>query len=251
MLHPQMFNYSCLRSSIQESKLFEYIPKLLEVIVTSADEAREAQAGGADRLELSRALETGGLTPDLGTVREVLGAVSIPVRVILRENSGLSTRGHAETSRLQEFASRVAALPIDGIVVGFASGDQLDLETTEAVLSSAENCRATLHRAFDEARDPFEAIRLLKQLPQIDRILTSGGGGGWQTRQARLFQWERAAHPEIQILLAIGLDRDAWHAVGHLDFLQEVHAGRAARVGEQYSGAISRAKITALKVRLL
>ena len=135
--------------------------------------------------------------------------------------------------------------------MGFTSGDQLNLETTEAVLSSAENCRATFHRAFDEARDPFEAIRLLKRRPQIDRILTSGGGSDWQTRQARLLQWERAAHPEIQILLAIGLDPDAWHAVGYLDFLREVHAGRAARVGEQYSGAVSRAKIAALKDRLL
>jgi len=38
---------------------------LLEVIALSADDAIAAERGGADRLEIVRAIDTGGLTPDL------------------------------------------------------------------------------------------------------------------------------------------------------------------------------------------
>ena len=52
--------------------------KLLEVIVTSVDEARAAEEGGADRLELLRDLDVEGLTPVLALVEDVLASVTIP-----------------------------------------------------------------------------------------------------------------------------------------------------------------------------
>ena len=59
--------------------------KLLEVIVTSVGEACEAEEGGAGRLELVRDLASEGLTPSSSIIEEVLAAVSIPVRVMLRD----------------------------------------------------------------------------------------------------------------------------------------------------------------------
>jgi len=64
--------------------------RFLEVIVTSIEDAVEAEAGGADRLELVRALEVGGLTPELDLIRTVLQTVKIPVRVMLRETPSMS-----------------------------------------------------------------------------------------------------------------------------------------------------------------
>jgi copper homeostasis protein CutC len=79
--------------------------KTLEVIVTTVDEAIEAEAGGADRLELVRALDVGGLTPEISIARGVLAAVRIPVRVMVREEAHLHRGGglyralHARTAK--------------------------------------------------------------------------------------------------------------------------------------------------------
>ena len=53
--------------------------------MTSGAEAQAAERGGADRLELVRDLDVGGLSPSLDIVAEVLATSSIPVRVMLRE----------------------------------------------------------------------------------------------------------------------------------------------------------------------
>ena len=64
---------------------------LLEVIVQTVADARAAARGGADRLEVVRAIHDGGLTPDLAVVRQIAAEVSLPLRVMVRENSGFST----------------------------------------------------------------------------------------------------------------------------------------------------------------
>ena len=57
---------------------------VVEVIACSVSDAIEAQRGGAGRLEIIRDLQRGGLTPPLELVRDILEAVTIPVRVMLR-----------------------------------------------------------------------------------------------------------------------------------------------------------------------
>jgi copper homeostasis protein len=61
---------------------------LIEVAVSTTDDARVAHAEGADRLELSSALELGGLTPSVGTILEVTEATPLPVVVMVRPRAG-------------------------------------------------------------------------------------------------------------------------------------------------------------------
>ena len=56
----------------------------LEDCVASVCDARAAEDGGADRLELNAALELGGLTPSAGLLQEVKQAVEIPVIAMVR-----------------------------------------------------------------------------------------------------------------------------------------------------------------------
>jgi len=220
------------------------------VIVTSLDEAIEAELGGADRLELTRSLEMSGLTPPLTLAHSVVQRVSIPLRVMPRENASMSIRSQTELNTLQTSTRALAQLPIDGLVLGFINRDVLDLAATKQVLAAAPNCRATFHRAFDNLRQPLRALQELKQLPQIDRVLTSGGEGSWAERKARLLAWRSAAVPQIKIILAAGLCASSL-AENSKDLSDiEVHVGRAVRIPQVTSGTVNRSQVAALK-RLL
>jgi copper homeostasis protein len=220
----------------------------LEVIVTSAAEALIAESGGADRLELVRALDTGGLTPEWETVREVTETVSIPVRVMLRGNASMSLKGQDELAALQTAAAGLQKLRIDGIVMGWiGSTGELDVVTLESILEVAPTSKVTFHRAFEHVADPFDALRVLKRYGQIDRILTGGGVGSWSERKKRLRAWRAAAKPEIEILVGGGLsDAEAAELMGATEF-SEVHVGRAARTPQENDGAIDPEKIAFLK----
>jgi copper homeostasis protein len=225
------------------------MPKL-EVIVTSAEEARVAAAGGADRLELVRALELGGLTPDLETVRAVSESVSIPIRVMLRGNASMAMANPEELEGLQADAGQFQQFPIDGLVMGWVSdASDVDIASLAAVLAKAGNCKVTFHRAFEHLADPIRGLTALKRFRQIDRILTCGGTGSWAERKRRLREWSKAAAPEIGILVGGGLsEMEVAELMGDAEFA-EVHVGRAARVPPENDGLLNAGKIAALKNR--
>jgi copper homeostasis protein len=176
--------------------------------------------------------------------------VSIPVRVMLRENASMSIGDPGELKTLQCRARTLADLPIDGLVLGFIKDGAVDLTATKELLSAAPECHATFHRAFDHLSDPLRTLHELKQLPQIDRILTSGGEGSWVERRTRLLEWQRAASPQIKIIVAAGLCASSLEATNGDCSDIEVHVGRAARVPQITSGIVSRSQVAWLK-RLL
>ena len=62
--------------------------KLLEVCVDSLASARQAIAGGADRLELCSALIAGGLTPHTALLQQIRAESDIPIRCLMRPRPG-------------------------------------------------------------------------------------------------------------------------------------------------------------------
>jgi len=223
---------------------------VLEVIACSVTDAIEAERGGAGRLEVVSHLECGGLTPPLALVREILATVSMPVRVMLRENVGYGVTGASEIERLCAAAAEISALPVDGLVLGFLRNEEIDLDVTERVLSYAPNLKATFHHAFDELTDPFQAIEKLKKVEQIDRILTGGGKGNWMRRIERLTGIEQAARPEITLLAGGGVDASVIRWICEATGIREFHVGRAARVPERAEGVVQAARVRGL-VRVL
>ena len=223
---------------------------ILEVIACSVADAVEAERGGASRLEVITEFESGGMTPPAWMVREILRSVKIPVRVMLRESEGYGVTGAAETARLRAAARDFAGLPLDGVVLGFIHGGEVDVELTGQILSSAPNLNATFHHAFEESADPLGAIAVLKTLPRIDRILTAGGGGDWPRKLERLAGYERAARPEISILAGGGVDAGVIRMVSGATPIREFHVGRAVRIPQTAQGEVSAARVAEL-ARLL
>ena len=223
---------------------------LLEVIVCSVSDAIEAEKGGADRLEIVRDLKRGGFTPSYDLVEQIKEAVDLPVRVMLRESEGYEISGEGEIERLCLAAERFASLEVDGFVLGFLKDGEVDTELTQRVLTSAPQMRATFHHAFEDARDKLIALSAIKQLPQVDRVLSHGGTDDLQSRVQRLGQYEKAAAPALLILAGGAIDGDAILKIGRETRIREFHVGRAARTRFDVDDAVQASLVKRLSQRL-
>jgi copper homeostasis protein len=221
--------------------------KILEVIVDSLQDAIEAEAGGADRLEVVRDLDQGGLTPDLELTGRIAEAVNIPIRVMLRENGSMGLRNKKELQLLCRDAVKINRMGVDGIVAGYLVDGKVDVATMHAIMEAAPDLHITFHRAFDDVSDPVEGIRTLKKLGAIDRILSVGGRGTWLERRGCLHRWQQIAAPEIKMLAGAGLEEWVFRDLMADPYLSEVHIGRAARIPQETSGRVSRRQVAQLK----
>jgi copper homeostasis protein len=221
--------------------------KVLEVIVTSAEEARVAEGGGANRLELIRDLHLGGLSPSISVVDEVLAAVSITVRVMVRNAPSFSAGDETKLKELAHAANQFRLAGASAFVIGFVKEGMIDEESLEVVLRELPGCKITFHRAIETVNDPYAAVSALKGFHEIDRILTSGPAGDWDTKQRFLEKFQAAAAPEIRVITGGGLDQDSLARIATSQALAEFHVGTAAR---DESGTVTEQRVRRLR-RLL
>jgi copper homeostasis protein len=217
---------------------------LLEVIAETVEDAREAEQGGAGRIELVRDLDRGGLTPPLALIEAVVKAVRIPVRVMLRESEPFELRHQAELGRLHAAARDAHARGANGFVAGFLRNGAIDVESMREAIGALAS-PVTFHRAFDEAGDPLAALAALAAETRVDRVLTSGGAGEWPARFTRLRALRLAAPPHLTILPGGGIDGEALRALAGAGF-PEAHVGRAARVPGSHSGRVRASRVAEL-----
>jgi copper homeostasis protein len=215
---------------------------ILEIIVCTVEDAVAAERGGADRLEIISHYEVGGLTPPFDLVREITSTVKIPARVMLRESEPFVVTDGGEIERLRDAARAFARLPIDGFVLGFLKeepgGLSVGHDLVSRVLACAPNLKTTFHRAFEELPDPIRAIGELKRHPQIDCVLSRGYGEAWTAELDRFVEWERAARPEIRMLLGGGIDKEAIKIFCKASPIRAFHVGRAVRAGGKIDGVV-------------
>ncbi|MFV0452283.1 MAG: copper homeostasis protein CutC [Propioniciclava sp.] len=150
---------------------------LLEVIALNETDARNAEAGGADRLELVGSMDSDGLSPSDRTVERVRSATSLPVRVMVRLRAGFGTDA-AELDRLRRVARRSVAAGADGLVLGFLDSDgDVDQRVMEAL---TDGCPVpwTFHRAVDHSSSPDRVWSVLRCLPGLDQVLSAGSPRG-------------------------------------------------------------------------
>ncbi len=147
---------------------------LIEICVEGVDGAIAAAAGGADRIELCASLIEGGITPSLGTLRETLRAISLPVHVMLRPRGGDFLYSDREFASMLDDATTFRDAGAAGLVFGCLSPDgTVDAERTTRLVRAAQPASTTFHRAFDMAANPVAALETLVTCG-IHRVLTSG-----------------------------------------------------------------------------
>jgi copper homeostasis protein len=219
---------------------------LLEVIVLSVADARAAEAGGADRLEVVREIDRDGLTPALDLVRAIAAETRLPLRAMVRERADFEPGEPDQLAILRRAVADFSELRLDGVVLGFAREGKIDFDAIDAVLAEARGTAVTLHRAFDTVSDPIATIGSVRTRPQINRILTNGGPGDWARRSRRIEEYCQAAGRGLTILAGGGLDEAAVRQLARSGIIGEVHVGRAARVDN-----LSTAPVCADRVRRL
>ena len=92
-----------------------------------------AADGGADRLEIVRDIRSGGLTPPLSLVSAIAASVTLPLRVMVRENAGYEMDPN-EVPALQRAVAQFAGIGVDGLVAGFSKRGALSIADLAVVL---------------------------------------------------------------------------------------------------------------------
>ena len=142
----------------------------VEICTPSRQSAEAAKAGGAQRVELCRDLEVGGLTPSAEDIEYCLRT-----HVLVRPRPGDFCYSEAEVAEIERTVMQCKALGAYAVVVGFLTADgRVDVALTRRIAQLAAPMEVTFHRAFDEARqDPLEALRAVVD-SGCTRLLTSG-----------------------------------------------------------------------------
>ncbi|WP_033295329.1 copper homeostasis protein CutC [Amycolatopsis jejuensis] len=199
---------------------------LLEVIALGARDAERAQEGGADRLELVADMASDGLTPSQETVRSVLGATDLPVRVMVRAEN---TFHAGDVDELRATADRLVTAGAQEFVFGFLTEErEVDADACRALLKEIGGRPWTFHRAIDRARDPLGAYDVLAELG-CDTVLAAGHAAGVGSGLPVLQRLARRADGPA-LLVGGGLRAQQVHLL-RAGGVRGFHVGSAVRPG--------------------
>ncbi|EPE61125.1 cutC family protein [Exiguobacterium sp. S17] len=202
---------------------------MIEVIVTTLNEAKAAARYGANRLELIADMRAGGTTPSFGTIRNVLENVTIPVHVMIRPHADSFVYSEDDRETILADVGLCRELGADGIVFGALTEDgRIDERLLGDVIKHKGDMALTFHRAIDEAADLIQAVDVLNEFPEVDQILTSGGAVTAVEGIERLEAMRDAA--TMTLLPGAGITADnVAQIVARLD-VPFVHVGNGVRM---------------------
>lgn len=221
----------------------------LEVIALNAVDAQAAERAGADRIELVAAMEVGGLSPTIDTIKAVLAAVAIPVNVMIRLKGSDFVYTPQEFDDLLKYLAAVKDLGINGIVFGsLTEKQQIDVGQLEQIVSLAGNLDVTFHRAIDENDETYESnFELIDG--KVTTLLTSGG-----TKNELIQNVERIrkiSNRQTRILVGGGINHANYQEIlkrlPNCDF----HIGSLAYHNGDFTAGINSEVVTQVKTCLL
>ncbi|MDR5771170.1 MULTISPECIES: copper homeostasis protein CutC [unclassified Caballeronia] len=225
---------------------------LLEVIATTVSDARAAERGGANRLELITAMGEGGLTPSVGLIESVVEAVRIPVNVIVRPHSRSFVYDADDFAVIERDVRAIAKTGANAIVVGMlnAHGD-VDTEALERVIDAADGLPLTFHRAIDEARDFSAAFETLLRFDAVTNVLTSGGKPSvLEAGPVIKALVAQAAGTHCTVLAGAGFTVDAVAPFAAATGVKAVHFGSGVRVDGKGSEPVDELRVARVRALL-
>jgi copper homeostasis protein len=199
--------------------------RAVEICVTDLASARAAGRGGADRVELCADLASGGVTPSVGLIQQVVREAGVPVHVLIRPRPGdfVYKPREFEVITLDIQAAKQAGAA--GVVLGVLLSDgTIDVLSMKHFQLAAPPLSITFHRAFDLTPDRLAAIEALSFLG-VDRVLTSGGPGPARDNKANLRAIVGRAAGRLKVMAGGGIVADDLPGLLEETGVQEVHLG--------------------------
>ena len=229
----------CRPELLLEAEGIGSVSRFLECCCTDSEEATEAQAGGAGRVELCEDLPCGGVTPRRKNLEKVLSSVSIPVNVLIRPRGGDFVFNREETREMIRSIEICKVLGVNGVVIGALRRDgSVDMDTMRLLMDHARGLSVTFHRAFDECSDPFKALEDIISLG-CDRILTAGHASNVNDGADMLRELNRRASGRIVIMAGSGVRPSNIDALERLTGITEFHSSSHGPEGRTSAATVS------------
>ena len=127
-----------------------------------------------DRIELNSALELGGLTPTIETLKKAKELTDIPIVTMVRPRCGSFIYSASELELMYKEAKRLIDNGADGIVTGILGDDyRVNVEAMQKMKMIVKDKELIFHRAIDSIEDKVDAVNTLINIG-VDRILLMG-----------------------------------------------------------------------------
>ncbi|MFQ3593747.1 MAG: copper homeostasis protein CutC [Gemmataceae bacterium] len=181
----------------------------LEVAIASVQDARTACAAGADRVELSMALELDGLTPSAGLIAAVRAVCTVPIVLLIRPRPGDFIYTQTE---LDVMCRDAEAWPGEMALGCLTAEGAIDV----TALRRFPTQRVVFHRAFDRVANPTAALETLIDLG-IPRVMLHAA------HPERIARLRDQARGRIDLLPAGGVRPDKVRALLQITGCDQVH----------------------------
>jgi len=148
---------------------------VFEVCTDSIEGVLAAEKNGANRVELCSALSVGGLTPNIGLIKQCVSLFNIEIHVMIRHKEGGFNYNEDDVEIMKADILAAKEIGANGVVFGILTDDnEVSFLNEELVkLSKSLGLEVTFHRAFDFVTDYKKAISKIIDFG-FDRLLTSG-----------------------------------------------------------------------------
>jgi copper homeostasis protein len=195
----------------------------LEICVDSVESAINAQAAGADRVELCDNLIEGGTTPGYGSIISARINLDIGLHVIIRPRGGDFLYSDLEFDIMRRDIETCGECGVNGIVTGILlAGGNIDVERTAKLFEFAYPMSTTFHRAFDMCIDPVQGLEDVISTG-ASRLLTSGMKNNTQDGIELIRQLVIQADDRIIIMPGGGIDETNVALIATATKVREIH----------------------------
>ena len=202
---------------------------IIEICCPSAEAAFSAEKARANRIELCRNLETGGLTPSEGDIMKVANILDIPVNVLIRPREGNFVYNEEEVSQMLKsiyFCGITGA--VNGVVIGALTEDgNVDVDACRKMIAQAREFRmeVTFHRAIDEPGDIFARLQDVINLG-VDRVLSSGGSPTAEEGAETLAEMVKLSGKRVSVMPGCGVTPENASRILDITKAHEIHGSR-------------------------
>jgi copper homeostasis protein len=201
-------------------------PYLIEVVASTVHSCKEAELGGAGRIELCSALGAAGITPSSGLLEIVKRHINIPVFVMIRPREGDFTYSSTEVEVMKREIDLLGTSGADGFVFGALLPDRtIHTSLVRELVNHCGDLPVTFHRAIDCTDNLIQAVEEIAS-SGCQRILTSGGKKNAPEGIETILAMHEAARGKVSIMPGGGIKPELFGEVYRKEITEYHLSGR-------------------------